>query len=335
MRSATRRVVAPALHRSFSHGRVLYGLQQVSDVPLSTDRRPSGFHRGPGKRQTSEKEADAYRFIRKWDLQMREEWDALEPFQGLPKPKSLVGNESAEIVWPYAVLLERVVKVHSFTKSIYVYYSHFQATKEGKVAAQIAQAFSHGFLTPITFHNSHVYVETERLPEYNETPWIVIHCLDGRHSVLPVEANPGDDDVIISKAAEQLLGKVVRECEQLGSSVEHPREVTQLLNERALQNQHLRIDYQWFGDTPEERSRYLVRWCDEDSMNDGPVLRSRTQFVQNWMNFDGNLPTAAAVHINVKREKARMQLPRTTSGAKSFFNARGARANARHSRFGG
>lgn len=317
----------------FSRSRLALGMEQLQDVPLSTDRKPRGFHRGPGKRQTSAKEASEYQFIKKWDLQMRESWDPLEPFQGLPKPKRLLGNEATEIIWPYSVLLERVVKVHAFTRSIYVYYSSHQTTEKGKWAAQVARAFSHGYLVPITFHNSQVYVETEVLVEYNDTPWAVIHCLDGRHTVLPLRTAERSEHVSPASAALELLSDVVKACDELGSSVEDPKGVTRLLNERPLQNQYLRIDYQWFGNTPEERAAHLVKW-DFDHSKVQPLLRSPTRHVLDWLNYDGNLPTAAAVHVNVKREKARMQLPRIT-GPKSFFNASGARANARHSKFGG
>lgn len=306
---------------------------QLEDVPLSTDRKPRGFHRGPGKRQTSDKEASAYRFIKKWDLQMRESWDPLEPFQGLPKPKKQLGNEATEIIWPYCVLLERVVKVHPFTKSIYVYYSRWQSTERGKWAAKVAQSFSHGYLIPITFHNSHVYVETELLVEYSETPWIVIHTLDGRHRVLPVRPADRSATTTPASAAAELLKEVVQASGELGASTKDPKGTTQLLNERPLQNQYVRVDYQWYGDTPEERASHLVKW-DFEPRDVEPVMRSRNRHVMDWLNFDGRLPTAAAVHANVRREQSRLQAPRTTGGPTSFFNARGARANARHSRFG-
>lgn len=322
----------------FSCSSVWCGIEQLQDVPLSTDRKPRGFHRGPGKRQTSEREVGAYQFMKKWDLEMKEAWDALEPFQGLPKPKKLLGNEAAEIVWPYVFLLERVIRVHPFTKSIYLYYSHPERhtfSKEGKWAAQVARAFSHVFLIPITFHNSHVYVETEMLLECSDTPWMVIHCLDGRHKVFPIRPAPPTESCTPASAAAALLPSVVKVCESLGSTVQHPKEITRLLNERPLQNQYVRVNYQWFGDTPEERASHLVQWeFDPESIT--PILpRSRSRHIMNWLNYDGNLPTAAAVHINVKREKARMQLPRTTGGPRSFFNAAGSRANSRYSKFGG
>lgn len=309
--------------------RLLQGLEQVQDVPASTDRRPSGMHRGPGKRQTSAKETEQYQFIKKWDLQMRETWDELEPFKGLPKPKMQLGNEAAEIVWPYCLLLEHVIKAHPYTKSIYVYYSEKQSTPLGQLAAAVAKRFSHGYLTPITFHNAHIYVETEMLLEYNETPWVAVHCLDGRHRVLPIK--PQASDTVVD-GAEAVLEDVIRACNELGSSVKDPKAMVRLLSERPLQNQYLRINYQWYGDTPDERMSHLVRWdyAPEDAV---PRLRERTRHVLDWVNYDGNLPTHNAVRINARREAARMRRPNVSAGPKTFFNSSGSRANARTARF--
>ncbi|RNF21308.1 hypothetical protein TcG_02959 [Trypanosoma cruzi] len=318
--------------RAITTTRGLLGLEQLQDVPASTSRRPRGMHRGPGKRQTTEKEAERYRFIKRWDLQMREGWDELEAFKGLPKPKQQFGNEAAEIVWPYAVLLERVVKVHPFTKSIYVYYAQRQSTPLGKLAAETAKRFAREFLIPITFHNSQVYVETEMLLEYNETPWVVVHALDGGQRILPV--HPAAEDTSIDAGVTQLLREVVKTCEALAAAVANPKEVTRMLNERPLQNQYVRINYQWFGDTPDERCSHLVRW-DFDPAEVEPIMRQRTRHVLNWLNHDGNLPNHNSVRVNVFREKTRLRSPRTTSGPKTFFNSVGSRANARSSRFGG
>ncbi|KAH8611899.1 hypothetical protein ERJ75_000988800 [Trypanosoma vivax] len=319
--------------RHVSTTRALFGLEQLQDVPTSTSRRPKGLHRGPGKRQTSEREATVYKFIRRWEMQMRDAWDALEPFKGLPKPKRLPGNEAAEVVWPYAMLLERVVKVHPFTKSIYVYYPQRQNTPRGKLAAASARAFAREYLIPITFHNSQVYVETEMLLEYGETPWVVVHSLDSEQqpSFLPVNPTEGTP---VHVAVANLLGSVVEACETLGATVSNPKNVMRMLNERPLQNQYVRVDYQWFGDTPDERVSHLVRW-DFDPTQVEPILFRRTRHVLDWLNYDGNLPTHKAVHVNVAREKARQKSPRTVSGPKTFYNSAGSRANARASRFGG
>ncbi|CCW66882.1 unnamed protein product [Phytomonas sp. Hart1] len=326
---ATSVALAKPLVRYLRFTLPLYGLEQIKDVPTSTDRKPRGLHRGPGKRQTSPKETAAYQFIKRWDLHMQETWDDYEPFKGLPKPKSQFGNEATEIVWPYALLLERIVKVHPFTKSIYVYYSQRQDTTFGKLAADTAKAFSRNYLVPITFHNPQVYIETEMLLEYSETAWVVVHCLDDRYELLPIRPQ---DDMTVSQGVETVLGSVVKACEALGRSVEEPKKMTRVLNERPLQNQYLRINYQWFGDTPEERMSHIVQW-DFDPTSVEPTLRSRTRHVLDWLNYDGNLPNHNSVRLNVRRESARLQRSHTVGGPRSFFNSAGSRANAQTPRF--
>lgn len=86
------------------------------------------------------------------------------------------------------------------------------------------------------------------LLEYNETPWVVIHCLDGRSKLLSVNAA---SDKNPTQNVSTLLADVVTACSQLGETVNNPKEITRLLNERPLQNQYIRINYQWFGDTAE------------------------------------------------------------------------------------
>ncbi|AIO02435.1 hypothetical protein LPMP_352980 [Leishmania panamensis] len=309
--------------------RLLLGLEQVQDVPTSTDRKPTGMHRGPGKRQTAPKEAAQYQFIRKWDLQMRETWDELEPFKGLPKPKAQFGNEAAEVIWPYVLLLENVIKVHPYTKSIYVYYSQRQSTPLGKLAAQVAKRVSQAYLIPITFHNSQVYVEAEMLLEYSETPWVVVNCLDGTHKLIPVKPQAGQT---VKAGAEEVLDDIVSACNNMGNAVKNPKEVMQVLGERPLQNQYVRVNYQWYGDTPEERMSHLVKW-DYEPEEVVPQLRNRTQHVLDWMNYDGQLPTHNSVRVNIHREAARMRKPNISAGPKTFFNSSGSRANARTARF--
>lgn len=308
---------------------LLRGLEQLQDVPTSTDRKPTGMHRGPGKRQTAPKEAAQYQFIKKWDLQMRESWDDLEPFKGLPKPKAQFGNEAAEVIWPYALLLEHVIKVHPYTKSIYVYYSQRQSSAQGQLAAQVARRVAQEYLIPITFHNSHVYVETEMLLEYSETPWVVVNCLDGTHRVLPVKPLEGQS---VSGGAQAMLDTIVETCSSMGNAVKDPKEVMRMLSERPLQNQYVRVNYQWYGDTPEERMSHLVKW-DFDPEDVVPQLHSRTKHVLDWMNYDGNLPTHNSVRVNVHREAARMRKPNVVTGPRTFFNSAGSRANARTARF--
>ncbi|KPA81259.1 putative mitochondrial hypothetical protein [Leptomonas pyrrhocoris] len=308
---------------------LLRGLEQLQDVPSSTDRKPTGMHRGPGKRQTAPKEAAQYQFIKKWDLQMRESWDDLEPFKGLAKPKAQFGNEAAEVIWPYALLLEHVIKVHPYTKSIYVYYSQRQSSAQGQLAANAAKRVAQEYLIPITFHNSHVYVETEMLLEYSETPWVVVNCLDGSHQVIPIKPQEGQS---VKEGAEEVLHAIVQACNAMGNAVKNPKEVMRVLSERPLQNQYVRVNYQWYGDTPEERMSHLVKW-DFEPENVAPQLHNRTMHVLDWMNYDGNLPTHNSVRINVRREAARMRKPNIAPGPRTFFNSAGARANARTARF--
>lgn len=308
---------------------LLRGLEQVQDVPSSTDRKPTGLHRGPGKRQTAPKEAAQYQFIKKWDLQMRETWDDLEPFKGLPKPKAQFGNEAAEVIWPYALLLEHVIKVHPYTKSIYVYYSQRQSSAQGKLAANVARRVAQEYLIPITFHNSHVYVEAEMLLEYSETPWVVVNCLDGTHRVLPITPQENQS---VKEGAEEVLNMIAQTCDDMGNAVKDPKEVMRVLSERPLQNQYVRVNYQWYGDTPEERMSHLVKW-DFEPEEMAPQLHSRTRHVLDWLNYDGNLPTHNSVRVNVHREAARMRKPKVSAGPRSFFNSAGSRANARTARF--
>ncbi|KAG5490174.1 hypothetical protein JKF63_00293 [Porcisia hertigi] len=308
---------------------LLLGLEQVQDVPTSTDRKPTGMHRGPGKRQTAPKEAAQYQFVKKWDLQMREMWDELEPFKGLPKPKAQFGNEAAEVIWPYALLLENIIKVHPYTKSIYVYYSQRQSTPQGERAAQVAKRVSQAYLIPITFHNSHVYVEAEMLLEYSETPWVVVNCLDGTHKLIPVKLQDGET---VKDGAEKVLNSIIDACNVMGNAVKNPKEVMRVLSERPLQNQYVRVNYQWYGDTPEERMSHLVKW-DYEPEEVVPQLRNRTQHVLDWMNYDGKLPTHNSVRVNIRREAARMRKPNVSTGPKTFFNSSGSRANARTARF--
>lgn len=317
----------------FATSALLRGLEQVEDVPTSTSRKPTGLHRGPGRRQTSPKEAGEYQFIKKWDLQMKEQWDDLEPFKGIPKPKKQFGNEATEIIWPYTLLMERLIKVHPFTKSIYVYYPQHALSPQGAAAMETAKQFSRRSLIPLTFHNSQCYVETEMLLEHSDTPWIVVHCLDGRSEILPIRvAADAVDNITASE--DNLLRDVVQIASKLGSSVVDPVACTRMLHERPLQNQYLRINYQWYGDTPEERMAHLVKW-DFETQDVMPKVERRAKAVLDWMSFDGNLPNHQSVKMNVAREGKRLQTGKSSGGVKSFFNSAGSRSNARHSRFGG
>jgi hypothetical protein len=249
---------------------------------------------------------------------MNAEWDPLERFQHLPKPKRLLGNEACEIVWPYAVLLENIVKIHPFTKSLYVYYPQHALTARGAEAAALARRFSRECLIPICFHNSQCYVETELLLEHGDTAWVVVHCIDGTHEVVRVDPDAlrqraaqsvagGDDEndgnsssnggsVAVPQDAlrRELLATVLETASRLGSAVAAPELAKQQLNERALQNAFIRVDYQWMGDTEEERTAHLVRWVDPDDRGVQPLMYQRDESVAEWLNAEGGRPLDSA-----------------------------------------
>eukprot|EP00758_Cryptobia_borreli_P001103 Tbor_TRINITY_DN1941_c0_g1::TRINITY_DN1941_c0_g1_i1::g.3528::m.3528 len=328
----------------FSSTPLWRGLEQLADVPTSTTRKPKGMHRGPGRRQTSLKEMEGYRFMKKWDLQMQEKWDDYEAFKGQPKPKKQYGNEACEIVWPYTVLMENIVKVHRFTKGIYVYYPRYQTTPTGRFSTEVAKRFSRQYLIPITFHNSQVYVETEMLLEYGETPWIVLHCLDNSHQIIPIKFNPPATSVntengnteksvafqradIIS-ATQELLSTVCKKSIEMGESVNNVSEVLDILNVRPPQNQYVRVNYQWFGDTPEERMSHLVQWNlkPEDIVPGSTYMQSE---VQNKLNFDGRLPMSKGCFKSVHTSKNLLLRRRSMGSKASFLNSSVSRQNAR------
>ena len=323
----------------------------TEDIPISTARTPRGVHRGPNKRQISEKETTQWLQMRRWELVMKDEWDEVEPFRHLPKPKRQFGNEACEIIWPYVLLMQEKHHVHSFTKSIYVYYPQRSLSKNGEFCRLVAQRFSRQFLVPICFHNNHVYVETEMLLERSDTPWVVVNCLDGRHCILPVtmqtlavnsrngndgcppigsteggggaaaaasqpsqEAAPLDlasNPVEIEAAARRLLTLAQDEADRLGTTVEDVPLVKRQLNERPLQNAFIRVDYQWFGDTQEQRMTHLVQWMDvAGSQYQAKAMRNRHSRVLSGLNYaDPEVPTGGNVRSNLTRHNTR------TSGA--------------------
>lgn len=308
------------------------GLDQLQDMPTSTPRKPGGPHRGPGKRQVSKREENEWQYMKMWELTMKGEWDDLEPFKSLPKPKKQFGNEAAEIVWPYALLLQKYVKVHPFTKSIYVYYGQKQMTEEGKARTEIARRFAWEYLTPITFHNSQCYVETEMLVGYCDAPWVVVHCLDGRSLCIPVDAKTAGG---AEATADDLLTTVLAKAQELGAGTKDAAEMFRVYNDRPLQNQYVRVDYQWMGETAEDRMAHLTRWDwnprDADLV---PKVRHRDASLLTWLNADGGLPPAATTRMNMVREKARHRRAKVVTGPRSFFNS-GQRQHATTGRFGG
>lgn len=271
------------------------GTSQLTGMPASTTRKPTGMHRGPSKRQVSTWENVWWKYIKRWEHQMEGDWDVLEKFQNLPKPKKLMGNEACEIVWPYAVLLENIIKIHPFTKSVYVYYPQHALTGDGASAAHLAKRFSRECLVPICFHNSQCYVETEMLLEHGDTAWIVVHCLDGRHEIVCV--NNVLNDLAEAKKKEKegssstqddekvaLLRTVLQTASHLGSTVKAPSDLMLQLNQRPLQNAFIRVDYQWMADTPEERQSHLVRWIDPDERGTQPMMYKRDEKLADWLN---------------------------------------------------
>ena len=322
VRLATRRSGA------FAATAPLLGAEQIDKaMPTSTTRKPRSMRRGnstpitayfsgprtpPGevqwtdaqKHKVSPREAREYATHKKWELTMKGEWDDLEKFRHLPKPKKQFGNEGAEIVWPYAVLLQNAHHVHRFTKGIYVYYPQTALTDFGVRAIAVAKAFAQRCLTPITFHNSQCHCEGEMLLEHGDTPWVVVHCLDGRHRTVVVDNSifgalavadaaktPAPTLVTMPDVADgvaALLQQVQVAAAALGDSVDDVRAVKRLFHERPPQNQYVRVDYQWYGETPEARQAHTVKWMadstDADISDAMPRMRHRTNELLTWLN---------------------------------------------------
>ena len=333
--AATSTLTSSSSRHAYSSSRVLYGMEQLEDVPYSSDRKPRGKHRGPDKRMTSASERGVYEFVKAWDLQMQEQWDELEAFKGQPKPKKQFGNEACEVIWPYCMLMENVVRIHRFTKSIYVYYPHKQSTKDGAFRAEVAKRFSRECLIPITFHNTQCYIETEMLVEHGETPWIVMHCLDGAVKILPISMKASDfgaGDVLAAKDA--LLVQVLETAHEMGEAVADVHKVASVLNERPPQNQYVRVDYQWFGDTPEDRMTHLIKWdFDGRSATPGTSTRFPQQVMRERLNSEINFSVGGKPTRSMGKN-IRMR-PYIGGGTASFLNGQGKRQNARYSPAGG
>lgn len=266
-----------------------------------------------------------------WELTMQGEWDELEAFKGLPKPKKQFGNEAAEIVWPYVVLMQNAVQIHPFTKSIYLYYGQKQVSEQGRRSTEVAKRFAQEHMVPITFHNSQCYVESEMLVGYSDAPWIVVNCLDGKSVCVPIVGTPGAN---LSDDVQRVLEAVVAKAAELGSNVANPKEIQVSYNDRPLQNQYVRVDYQWMGESAEERMTHLTHWLwdprDEDL---APKVRNRDASLLSWLNNDGGLPTSAATRVDMHREKARHRRAKVATGPQSFYNS-GRRQQATSSRYG-
>lgn len=331
----------------FGRTSALLGQEQLSkDMPTSTSRPPRGLHPGPGQRGVSPAEERKWKYVKKWELMLKDEWDDLEQFRSLPKPKKQFGNEAAEIIWPYAVLLENVIRVHPFTKSIYCYYGQKQLTGAGVAATEVAKRFARECLIPITFHNAQCYVETEMLLEHNDTPWIVVNCIDGSHSIVPVTAadvsaddsTVGGDGAARTESSEEdaktrLLRRVLREAEELGRNARNPAELFAALNERPNQNHYVRVDYQWMGTTVEERMRHTVQWFDSPD-EVAPRVRGAEYHAANWMNADSrDLPFGPGHAAMAHKYKSSIVKSRP-SGIQQFLKGAGGRASPQSNRAG-
>jgi hypothetical protein len=305
--------------RSFATTSVLLGHEQArANMPNGTDRKKGrhGYEWMKRSRYMQPREQRRWKAMSKLQLEMGEEWDDLEQFRLLPKPKKVLGNEACHVIWPYPTLLEREVKLHHFTKSIYVYYPQHALTQQGEFYRQVAREFSYEHLIPITFHNNQCYVETEMLVEYNDTPWLVINCLDGRHEIVPVAESTvtGVDDkaprsVRVEQGHRALLERVLQTAEKLGSSVEDPNRLMVELHNRPLQNQYVRIDYMWTGRTREERAQHLVQWTDDDAAQQ-PTMRNRQGRLLSWLNVDSDEYALHQQQLGlVHKERKRLATP--------------------------
>ena len=264
--------------------------QATKDMPMSTARKPRGQHRGPDKRQISESEKNKWLFMRKTQLLSLAEWDSPEAYDFLPKAKKIVGNEAAQLVWSYATLLQNKFLVHPFTKSIYCYYFQYSLTQEGERRNNLAKKFARECMIPITYHNSQCYVETEMVLDYGDVPFILIHCLDESTVHVPIilyktrgaglksvshargiKTNQVDNlcEINYRRAQrnsseeytkQQLTEDLSAITETLGNSVSNPDEVWRLLHDRPLQNSYLKINYQWFGESSQEREQHRVQY---------------------------------------------------------------------------
>jgi len=298
------------------------GMSQLTgDVPTGT-HRPQPRHlwnwaQRSESRGLSDEEKHEWHVMRRTQLEMAEEWDDAEAFRSLPKPKKVLGNEACHAVWPYPWLVERQVSVHLYTKSIYVYYPHKALTAAGELHKEAAKQFSYEHLIPITFHNPHVYVETELLVEHGDTPWVVVNCLDGRHRIVPVDASVLNADagvdpeapfaVQVQQGHQALLQRVLATAEELGASVTDKGKVTHELTTRPVQNGFVRVDYMWVPSRHEDRNAHLVQWTDDDSSK-RPLVRDRDNRVHTWINVDDeSVPLAASVAQTGKRENRRVR----------------------------
>lgn len=302
-------------------------------MPTSTTRKPGGFYRSATARKVNATEKAEWEAMRKWELETMEEWDDLEKFRQLPKPKKLLGNEACHAVWPYASLLERQIKLHPLTKSIYVYYPQHSLTESGELLREIARQFSYEHLIPITFHNSQCYVETELLVEYSDNPWVVVNCLDGNSGILPIGESLIADISLkpfasaqahqyacVTQGREALLEAVVAEANRLGNAAKQTPQLIAELHDRPLQNQYVRVDYQWFGETPEARAQHTVQWTREDASKRPTVTVPHVR-IFDWMNVAGEAPVSPYMKDLLHKETSRLMKGKARLGGVAHLNS--------------
>ena len=288
--------------------------QVMKDFPTSTARKPRGLHRGPHKRQVSEAEQNQWLFMRKAQLVCSAEWDAPENFKHLPKPKKIIGNEASDIVWPYAILLENEVRIHPFIKSIYCYSYQLSLTKTGLHKNNLAKHFARQCMIPLAFHNAQCYVESELLLDYGDSPFFVIHCLDGTSTIIPIlffnTRIAGISGVQKMRSGKQmnkeslplerpetgasythlnLLKDIQAIADYIGNSVEQPQDIWSMYNNRPPQNSYLKINYQWLGDTERERAFHSLNY--------------------QWLWGDSPVPMPSTPHREARTSMALDQVP--------------------------
>lgn len=313
----------------FRHTAPRLGVSQLQDdIPTGSDRKINKYvwDWTPKSIGLVAGEQDTWFIRRKLQLEMGQEWDDLEPFRALPKPKKLLGNEACHVIWPYPWLIERTIKIHRFTKSIYVYYPHRSLTPTGETLRLIARHFSYEHLIPITFHNSQCYVETELLVEHSDTPWVVVNCLDGRSKIVPLTKSLLHDESLptfkqIEDGHRELLNLVVSAADELGSTVKDVQATNYEFQTRPLQNAYVRVDYMWVPDRVEDRNEHLVQWTTDDASKK-PLVRARDAAVHSWLNNDPeNLPLSDSVTNTQTRDKRRLKPARLIAFTAARFVA--------------
>ena len=91
------------------------------------------------------------------------------------------------------------------------------------------------------------------------------------------------------------------------------------LHARPLQNGFVRVDYQWFGDKPEDRQQHLVKWIDNDEEME-PIMKNRQGALHTWLNTEGRLPIDPALQNLIKFDRRKLKKPRSRGSDPSLFH---------------